>query len=75
MHDGRFKKLSEVMNHYVSGVQKSKTLSPDLAEPIHLNDNEKVDIIAFLLTLSDKQFVFNPQFAFPKEILLKAAND
>ncbi len=75
MHDGRFKKLSEVMNHYVSGVQKSKTLSSELAEPIHLNDNEKVDIIAFLLTLSDKQFVFNPQFAFPKEILLKAAND
>jgi cytochrome c peroxidase len=75
MHDGRFKKLSEVMNHYVSGVQKSKTLSPELAEPIHLNDNEKVDIIAFLLTLSDKQFVFNPQFAFPKEILLKAEND
>ncbi len=75
MHDGRFKKLSEVMNHYVSGVQKSKTLSQELAEPIHLSDNEKVDIVAFLLTLSDKQFVFNPNYAFPKEILLKAAND
>jgi cytochrome c peroxidase len=27
MHDGRFKKLSEVMNHYVSGVQQGPTLS------------------------------------------------
>lgn len=28
MHDGRFKKLSEVMNHYTSGIIQSKTLAP-----------------------------------------------
>ncbi len=62
MHDGRFKKLSEVLNHYTSGVQQSKTLSKQLQKKIILTPNEKADIIAFLLTLSDKEFLFNPKF-------------
>lgn len=69
MHDGRFKKLSQVLNHYSQGVQKSPTLAPELKNGINLTSNEKVDIIAFLLTLSDKSFVFNPNFSFPKHIL------
>ncbi|MEK7255386.1 MAG: cytochrome c peroxidase, partial [Bacteroidota bacterium] len=67
MHDGRFKKLREVMNHYTDGIQKSKTLSPVLATKIELSSNEKVDLVAFLLTLSDREFLFNPDFAFPRE--------
>ena len=64
MHDGRFKKLSEVMNHYASGIQQSKTLSKQLQKKIVLTSNEKADIIAFLLTLSDKEFLFNPKYGF-----------
>ncbi len=75
MHDGRFKKLSEVLNHYTKGMQQSKTLSEELSQPISLTSNEKVDIIAFLLTLTDKSFLFNPQYYYPKEILLKTAKD
>lgn len=75
MHDGRFNQLSEVINHYTSGVQYSPTLSKELARPIDLTPNEKVDLIAFLLTLSEKEFVFNPQFQFPKEILLNKTKD
>ena len=56
MHDGRFKRLSDVLNYYTSGVQYSNTLSPQLKNKIKLTSNEKVDIIAFLLTLTDKEF-------------------
>jgi len=70
MHDGRFKKLSEVINHYTSGVVQSKTLSGKLQKPIVLSSNEKVDVIAFLLTLTDKKFLFNSNFSYPKDILL-----
>lgn len=75
MHDGRFKKLSEVMNHYTTGIIQSKTLAPELIENIQLTENEKVDIISFLLTLSDKEFVFNSNHAYPKEIISSVAKD
>jgi cytochrome c peroxidase len=67
MHDGRFKKLSDVLDHYQHGIQQSSTLSPELRNPMRLTAENKVDIIAFLLTLSDKSFVLNPQFSFPKK--------
>ena len=66
MHDGRFKRLSDVLNYYTSGVQYSNTLSPQLKNKIKLTSNEKVDIIAFLLTLTDKEFLFNTNFSFPR---------
>lgn len=68
MHDGRFKKLSEVLNHYTNGIVHSKTLAVQLQKPVVLTANEKVDIIAFLLSLSDQSFVFNPKFQYPKEV-------
>jgi cytochrome c peroxidase len=67
MHDGRFKKLSEVLNHYTQGIHQSTSLAPQLQKGINLNSAEKVDLIAFLLTLSDKEFIFNKKHAFPKE--------
>ncbi len=68
MHDGRFKKLSDVIKHYTSGINKSKTLSGKLQQPIVLSSNEKVDLVAFLLTLTDRQFLFNQKYAYPKYI-------
>ncbi len=68
MHDGRFKRLTDVLNHYTGKVNKSSTLSAQLKVPIVLTSNEKVDIIAFLLTLTDKEFIFNPKFSYPKNI-------
>ena len=57
MHDGRFTTLKDVIHHYTNGIQISNTLSHKLIEPICLTPNEKVDLIAFLLTLNDKEFV------------------
>lgn len=67
MHDGRFKKLREVINFYTDGTVKRKTLARELQGPISLSEDEKKDLIAFLLTLTDKEFLFNPKFSFPKE--------
>jgi cytochrome c peroxidase len=65
MHDGRFKKLSQVMTHYTSQIQSSATLARELKQKFTLTSNEKVDIIAFLMTLSDREFVFDKRFANP----------
>lgn len=57
MHDGRFKTLEEVMEHYSTGVHRSATLDPNLAkhpaEGIQLTTQDKADLIAFLKTLTD----------------------
>jgi cytochrome c peroxidase len=64
MHDGRFKRLSDVLKHYTSGIHQSKTLAKPLLDPIVLSSNEKVDLTAFLLTLTDREFLFNPKHSF-----------
>jgi cytochrome c peroxidase len=56
-----------VMNHYTKGIQDSHTLDDSLKGGVALTSNEKVDIIAFLLTLSDKSFLFNKDLAFPQQ--------
>ena len=70
MHDGRFEKLYEVLNHYTSGIVQHPTLSKELQKGIVLTANQKTDLIAFLLTLNDETFVFNPENKFPQTILL-----
>lgn len=67
MHDGRFKKLSDVIKHYTNGILQKKYLSKELTKPIILSSNEKIDLIAFLITLNDKSFVFEPKFQYPEK--------
>ena len=70
MHDGSFESLGEVLNHYSEEKLKTPSLAKDLREPIQLSSNDKVDLTAFLLCLSDPEFIFNKENAFPKETLL-----
>jgi cytochrome c peroxidase len=65
MHDGRFKTLNDVVKHYNS-LQENKILPKQLSKPMRLSDNERTDLVAFLKTLTDKEFLFNPRFAYPK---------
>lgn len=67
MHDGRFKTLTEVVKHYNSGIHNSTTLSKELLKPMNLSDNARVDLVAFLKTLSDTEFLFDQRFSYPKE--------
>ena len=66
MHDGRFKKLNDVIKHYNS-LGNNKNLPKQLQKPMHLSDNERVDLVAFLHTLTDKNFLFDKRFSYPKE--------
>lgn len=63
MHDGRFRNLEQVLDHYSFGVQDSPTLDPLLKSNgrlgIPLTQDEKQKIIAFLKTLTDEEFIRN----------------
>ncbi len=60
MHDGRFRTLEEVLNHYNSGGQNGPNTSP-LIRPLNLNEMHKRQLIAFLKTLTDRNFVEETQ--------------
>lgn len=67
MHDGRFGSLESVLNHYSSGVVASATLDPALQQNgqlgISLSATEKVQLIAFLKTLTDNQYLTDKRFS------------
>lgn len=64
MHDGRFQTLEEVLDHYRSGILKSKSLAPQLKQynspGIPLSNTDAQDIISFLQTLTDHEFINDP---------------
>ena len=67
MHDGRFSSLRKVLDHYAEGLAHSVTLAPELRNGVALTKDERTDVVAFLLTLSDREFCFNTDHAFPRE--------
>ncbi|HTL72914.1 MAG TPA: MbnP family protein [bacterium] len=60
MHDGRFRTLDEVVEHYSTGIPRSATLDPNLAKHpdggVPLSETDKRALVAFLKTLTDAQF-------------------
>ncbi len=64
MHDGRFKTLDEVIEHYCTGVKRSATLDPNLAKHpdggVPLDDSDKRALTAFLKTLTDERYRLHP---------------
>ena len=66
MHDGRFKTLNEVIKHYNS-LPQDKNLPKELSKPMNLSDNQRTELVAFLKTLTDKEFLFDPRFGFPRD--------
>ncbi|MFL5763956.1 MAG: cytochrome-c peroxidase [Bacteroidia bacterium] len=62
MHDGRFKKLKDVLNHY--GTSHAGA-DEDVKKIGELSDKARKDIIAFLLTLTDKDFLNDKRFSDP----------
>jgi cytochrome c peroxidase len=51
MHDGRFRTLEEVIDHYDKGAIKNARLD-DRIKPLHLTTQDKSDLVAFLKSLS-----------------------
>lgn len=56
MHDGRLEKITDVLDHY-DMVKKSESLDTLLTFGIELTEKNKADLIAFLNTLNDENFV------------------
>jgi cytochrome c peroxidase len=71
MHDGRFKRLQDVINHYSDGKYRESASDPRLRSIAVLDGKEKIDLLAFLLTLNDRQFLFNPAHQDPHAYSLR----
>lgn len=57
MHDGRLYTLDAVLEHYTGGVLQNGRLDARLQGNISLSQQEKEDIILFLKTLTDYEFL------------------
>jgi cytochrome c peroxidase len=59
MHNGMFKTLAEVVAYYNTPevFVKHAYNTDTLIKPLHLDENAQADIIEFLHTLTDKQFL------------------
>jgi cytochrome c peroxidase len=76
MHDGSIATLEEVVDFYAAGGRDIREgpnkgdgrLNPyksDFIQPIDLSAQEKADLVAFLKTLTDHEFLTNPKFSDP----------
>jgi cytochrome c peroxidase len=79
MHDGRFKTLAQVVDHYSDHVLASPSLSTvfrgESNEPagktLKLTQREKKALLVFLNMLTDTTFITNPDFADPHQPTVK----
>ncbi|MBS1936365.1 MAG: c-type cytochrome [Bacteroidetes bacterium] len=70
MHDGRFQTLEQVMDFYSGGVHRSPSLDPIMTKPgtgitIGMSPQQKADLVAFLHSLTDEQFITDPALGSP----------
>ncbi len=72
MHDGRFKTLDEVLNFYSEGLVYSDYVDPLMKyvkeNGVQMTSEEKADIKAFLLTLTDHELLTDPRYSCPDEL-------
>ncbi|MEM7115968.1 MAG: cytochrome c peroxidase [Chloroflexota bacterium] len=71
MHDGRFNTLEEVIDFYDTDVQAHPDLAPPLrnddgtVRQLNLTDTQKADLLAFLHTLTDNNFLTSHKLSDP----------
>ena len=66
MHDGRFAKLEDVIDHYSDKIKVSPTLDKGIpTDGFQFSSDEKRAILAFLKTLTDDEFIINSEFSKP----------
>ena len=69
MHDGRFQTLDQVIDFYSDNVKYSGQVSPLMHHVmqggVRLTEQEKVQLKAFLNTLTDNTFLNNPNYGDP----------
>ncbi|GHG67139.1 cytochrome c peroxidase [Comamonas sp. JC664] len=72
MHDGRFATLEEVLAHYRGGMVSSTTLDAAFLQDgqppgLPLTPEDMADVLAFLQTLTDEQFLTEERLRAPQE--------
>lgn len=71
MHDGRFSSLTQVIDHYSTGIQSHPNLGASLKDKngkprrFNFSPKDKAALIAFLKTLTDETLLNDPKFANP----------
>ena len=74
MHDGRFKTLEQVIDHYSGNVFPHENVAIAFPEGksvnkktsgFNLTDKQKSALVAFLKTLTDERFISDPRFSNP----------
>jgi cytochrome c peroxidase len=76
MHDGSIATLSEVIDHYAAGgrtiasgpnagVGRDNPLKSSFLPGFEMSAQERADLIAFLQSLTDEQFLRDPRYADP----------
>ncbi len=69
MHDGRFQTLEEVVDHYNEGIHPSSTIDEAILATsltgLFLTEEDKVDLVNFLKTLTDESFVNDQRYMDP----------
>ena len=70
MHDGRFKTLEEVIDHYSDGVNfDHPNIHPQMAAhsgiQLRLSQQQKDDLLAYLRSMTDSTFLNNPAYSNP----------
>lgn len=72
MHDGRFATLEEVIDFYSHQVKNSVYIDPLMHHVsnngIQLNENEKKDLLSFIKSLKDEEFLENKAYARPEKL-------
>ncbi|UTW63168.1 c-type cytochrome [bacterium SCSIO 12741] len=73
MHDGRFATLEQAVDHYNSGVKQSSTLDGGIqntiATGLMLSPQDKADLVAFMKTLTDQEFISKSEYSDPNNPL------
>jgi cytochrome c peroxidase len=64
MHDGSLPSLDAVLDHYARGGHKT-VLQDRRVRAFALSPSERSDLLAFLASLTDREFVENPDFSDP----------
>lgn len=71
-HDGHVYSLFQVIDHYRSGIDTTRTdIDPLLRRKINMTNKDRIELVYFLYTLTDSTFIRNPRFAPDRKIVPK----
>jgi cytochrome c peroxidase len=67
MHDGRLYTLSQVIEHYRNKMNNQQpTIDSILRNKIEISNQEKIDLLSFLYTLTDEELTGNKRYEDPQ---------